>query len=126
MKLKEATVFLLGRNKHREGAEQLGDFTTTRDVIPITLLAIGIGIFSAFVALALLRLIGLFTNLFFYQRWSTALVSPAGNHLGWLEVLVPMIGGLLVGLMARYGSEAYPRPRDPGSHRSHSVEGWSG
>ena len=34
------------------------------------------------VAWALLRLIGLFTNLFFFQRWSTTLVSPAGNHLG--------------------------------------------
>ncbi len=33
------------------------------------------------------------------------MVSPAGNHLGWLEVLVPMVGGLIVGLMARYGSE---------------------
>ena len=75
------------------------------EVIPITLLAIGIGIFSAFVALALLRLIGIFTNLFFYQRWGTAMVSPAGNHLGWLEVFVPMVGGLIVGLMARYGSE---------------------
>jgi chloride channel protein, CIC family len=85
--------------------ERLGDFTTTLEVVPITLLAIGIGILSAFVAWALLRLIGLFTNLFFYQRWNTALVSPAGNHLGWLEVLVPMVGGLIVGLMARYGSE---------------------
>jgi chloride channel protein, CIC family len=105
MKLREATAFLLGRNQCHDGPEQLGDFTTTRDVIPITLLAIGIGIFSAFVALALLRLIGLFTNLFFFQRWSTALVSPAGNHLGWLELLVPMLGGLMVGIMARYGSE---------------------
>ena len=39
---------------------------------------------SAFVALALLKLIGLFTNLFFFQRWDTALVSPAGNQLGLL------------------------------------------
>jgi len=105
MKLREVTAFVLGRSQRSDGPDQLGDFTTTRDVIPITLLAIGIGIFSAFVALALLRLIGLFTNLFFFQRWSTALVSPAGNHLGWLEVLVPMIGGLIVGIMARYGSE---------------------
>jgi chloride channel protein, CIC family len=105
MKLKEATAFLMGRGKRSDRPQELGDFTTTRDVIPITLLAIGIGIFSAFVALALLRLIGFFTNLFFFRRLSTALVSPAGNHLGWLEVLVPMLGGLIVGLMARYGSE---------------------
>jgi chloride channel protein, CIC family len=86
-------------------SQKLGDFTTTLEVLPIAGIAIGIGIFTAFIALALLRLIGIFTNLFFYQRWGTALVSPAGNHLGWWEVLVPMIGGLIVGVMARYGSE---------------------
>jgi len=86
-------------------SQRLGDFTTTWNVLPITLLATGIGIFSAFVALALLRLIGIFTNLFFFQRWGTSLVSPAGNRLGWLEILVPMIGGLIIGIMARYGSE---------------------
>lgn len=92
-----------GRRTNR--SKRLGDFTTTWHVIPITVLATAIGIFSAFVALALLRLIGLFTNLFFFQRWSTALVSPAGNKLGWLEIFVPMIGGLIIGFMARYGSE---------------------
>ena len=51
----------------------LGDFTTPWSVIPISLVASGIGILSAFVALALLRLIGVFTNLFFYLRWSAAL-----------------------------------------------------
>ncbi len=93
------------RRKSIPQVPPLGDFTTTWQVIPITLLATVIGVFSAFVALALLRLIGLFTNLFFFQRFSTALVSPAGNKLGWLEVLVPMIGGLVIGIMARYGSE---------------------
>jgi H+/Cl- antiporter ClcA len=91
--------------RHVDRAEKLGDFTTTWQVVPITLLATVIGVFSAFVALALLRLIGFFTNLFFFQRFSTALVSPAGNQLGWLEVFVPMIGGLVIGIMARYGSE---------------------
>ena len=105
MTLRQMLARVLGRKKHDAGQEPLGDFTTNREVIPITPLATGIGVFSAFVALALLRLIGIFTNLFFFQRWGTALVSPAGNNLGWLEVLVPMIGGLLVGIMARYGSE---------------------
>jgi CIC family chloride channel protein len=90
--------------KTGEGA-QLGDFTITWRVIPISGLAIGIGLVSAFVALALLRLIGLFTNLFFFQRWSTALVSPSANRLGYWEVLVPVAGALIIGLMARYGSE---------------------
>jgi chloride channel protein, CIC family len=86
-------------------ATKLGDFTTTSRVIPISILAIGIGVLSAYVALALLRLIGLFTNLFFFQRWNTTLVSPAGNRLGGLEVVIPIGGALVVGLMARYGSE---------------------
>ncbi|MGD0903528.1 MAG: chloride channel protein [Terracidiphilus sp.] len=84
---------------------KLGDFTATVRVLPIAGLAIAIGVVGAYVALALLRLIGLFTNLFYYQRLSSALVSPAGNHIGWWAVLVPVAGGLIIGLMARYGSE---------------------
>jgi chloride channel protein, CIC family len=85
--------------------ETLGDFTTTRRVIPISALAMLIGLFCVFVALALLRLIGLFTNLFYFGRWSTSLVSPVGNHLGIFTVLVPVAGALIIGVMARYGSE---------------------
>jgi chloride channel protein, CIC family len=84
---------------------KLGDFTVTPRTIWITLLAVMIGAVSAYVALGLLKLIGIFTNLFFYQRWSAELVSPAGNHLGWLEVLVPVAGAIVIGFMARYGSE---------------------
>jgi H+/Cl- antiporter ClcA len=84
---------------------ELGDFTTSLRVIPISLLAILIGAICAYVALALLRLIGLFTNLFYFGRWSTAMVSPAGNHLGYFSVLVPVAGALVIGFMARYGSE---------------------
>jgi CIC family chloride channel protein len=85
--------------------ETLGDFTTTRRVISISALAMLIGLFCAFVALALLRLIGLCTNLFYFGRWSTSLVSPVGNHLGIFSVLVPVAGALIIGVMARYGSE---------------------
>jgi len=86
-------------------SEKLGDFTTTPRAITISGLAIGIGFVSAGVAWALLKLIGLFTNLFFFQRWSTAMVSPAGNRLGIWELLVPVAGALIIGMMARYGSE---------------------
>ena len=85
--------------------EELGDFTTTSRVIPISLLAIVIGLLSAGIAWVLLRLIAFFTNVFYYGRASTLFVSPAANHLGWWAVLVPVAGGLIVGLMARYGSE---------------------
>jgi H+/Cl- antiporter ClcA len=83
----------------------LGDFTATKRLLTISAMALGIGIVSAYVALILLKLIGLFTNLFFYQRWSTALVSPAANTLGWWEVLVPIAGAAIIGVMARFGSE---------------------
>ncbi|HEY1340054.1 MAG TPA: chloride channel protein [Bryobacteraceae bacterium] len=87
------------------GAEKLGDFTITPRVMSISVLAIFIGFVSAWVALALLRLIGIFTNLFFFRRWSTALVSPAQNQLGLWEIAVPVVGALIIGVMARYGSE---------------------
>ena len=86
-------------------AGRLGDFTLTPRVITISALAIFIGFVSAYVALGLLRLIGYFTNLAFFGRWSPALVSPAGNHLGVWEILVPIGGALIIGFMARYGSE---------------------
>jgi len=77
--------------------EELGDFTTTLRVIPISALAMLIEVVCAFVALALLRLIGLFTNLFYFGRWNPSMTSPAGNHLGFFSVLVP-IGGALINL----------------------------
>src|SRR5579871_4379252 len=85
--------------------DKLGDFTMTPRVLSISGLAVGIGLVSAYVAYLLLKLIGIFTNFFFYQRWGTALVSPAGNHLGLWEIAVPIVGALIIGLMARYGSE---------------------
>ncbi|MBV9771812.1 MAG: chloride channel protein [Bryobacterales bacterium] len=91
-------------HKHSR-AQELGDFTTDWRVIPISGLAIIVGFISTLVAWALLRLIGLFTNLFYYHRWNTALISPAGNPLGGWAVLVPVGGALVIGLMARYGSE---------------------
>jgi CIC family chloride channel protein len=95
----------MSQGTDRDNAGKLGDFTTTTRVIPISLLAIGIGFISTFVAWLLLRLIGFFTNVFYYGRMETVLVSPAKNHLGWFAVLIPVAGGLIVGLMARYGSE---------------------
>jgi CIC family chloride channel protein len=89
----------------RESLDHLGDFTTTTRVLPIAGAAIFIGVFAAFVAAGLLKAIGFFTNLFFFQRVATSLVSPAGNHLGPFVIAVPIIGGLIVGLMARYGSD---------------------
>ncbi|MGH8378431.1 MAG: chloride channel protein [Gammaproteobacteria bacterium] len=68
-------------------------------------IALFVGVLGALVAWVLFRLIGLCTNLLFYQHYSWSFSSPAGNHMGWLVVLVPVFGGLIVGLMARYGTE---------------------
>ena len=92
-------------SSHNGNPQSPGDFTTTARVVPLSLLAIGIGALSTLVAWALLHLIALLTNAFYYGRLSMSPVSPAGNHLGWLALLVPVTGGLLIGLMARYGSE---------------------
>jgi len=89
-----------GRSAH------LGDFTLTRRVLVITAWALPVGGASALAALALLRLIGLITNLVFYQRVDTALVAPGSHqHSPFLVLLAPVVGGLVVGLMARFGSE---------------------
>jgi H+/Cl- antiporter ClcA len=61
---------------------------------------------AACIAQILTRLIGLVTNLAFYGRLDTSFVSPEHHKLGYAVVLVPVIGGALVGLMARYGSKA--------------------
>ncbi len=94
-----------GTKRHKSSLEELGDFTTTSRVIPISVMAMVIGAIGACAAWLLLRLIGLFTNLFYYHRISVSFVSPVNNHLGVYAILVPVIGSLIVGLMARYGSE---------------------
>ena len=86
---------------------RLGDYSVRPRILLIGALALAVGAVAALVADALLKLIGLITNLVFYQRLATALVAPgAEHHPWWLIVGAPVLGGLIVGLMARYGSEA--------------------
>jgi chloride channel protein, CIC family len=89
----------------RDIAEELADFTATKRLLSISAVAIVIGVIGAYVALALLQLIAFFTNLFFFQRLSAAPVSPADHQLGPFVILIPVAGALVIGLMARYGSE---------------------
>jgi H+/Cl- antiporter ClcA len=81
------------------------DFSLDARLIRITLIAAVIGGCGTVVAFILLRLIYLFTNLFYFQKLSFAPSSPAGHMLGGWAIALPAIGGLIVGLMARYGSE---------------------
>ena len=86
---------------------RLGDFDTHPRMLLICALALAVGVVAAFVADALLKLIGLITNLVFYQRVALSLVAPGSGHdLWWLVITAPIVGGLIVGVMARYGSEA--------------------
>jgi CIC family chloride channel protein len=87
--------------------KHLGDYSLHPRVLMIIGLAVIAGIISAFLAVILQALIGLITNLVFYQRISTALIAPSASaHSHWLILLAPVVGGLLVGIIARYGSEA--------------------
>ena len=72
----------------------------------VTGVAIVVGLLAGLVAQVLTALIGLVTNLAFYGRVSFAMVSPADNALGLLVIVVPVLGGLVVGIMARFGSNA--------------------
>lgn len=82
-----------------------GDFALNARLLRITTMAAVIGALSTVAAYVLLDLIRFFTNLFFFQTLSLADRSPAANTLGAWVIAVPVVGGLIVGLMARFGSE---------------------
>jgi H+/Cl- antiporter ClcA/predicted transcriptional regulator len=64
--------------------------------------ALVVGFVAGLVAQGLLELIYLFTNLFFYGKWSFAVTYPVHNHLGAWVILVPVLGGLAVGTMIHF------------------------
>ncbi|MFL9872415.1 chloride channel protein [Paraburkholderia megapolitana] len=82
-----------------------GDFATDTRLLRITFIAATLGVVSTLAAGFLLHLIRFFTNLFFFQTVSIENHSPSTNTLGWWVLVVPVIGGLVVGLIARFGSE---------------------
>ena len=73
-------------------------------IVLMSFLGAAVGLIAGLVAYILYKLIGLFTNLFFFHEWSTTFRSVGGHHLGWWVILVPVVGGLIVGVMAKYGS----------------------
>src|SRR5439155_1467546 len=85
-------------------AAPLGDFTADMRIVRLVIMAALIGVISAFVALGLVRLIGLFTNLAYFHRIAGTLASPADSQLGLWVLPIPVLGGLVVGLMARFGT----------------------
>src|SRR4051812_30828260 len=85
--------------------DHLGDFTTNSRLLILAAMAVVVGVMSSLVAYALVWLIGVATNLVWYHRYSSVLTSPARSALGVAGVFIPIVGGLIVGLMARYGSD---------------------
>jgi H+/Cl- antiporter ClcA/CBS domain-containing protein len=77
-----------------------------RQILHLSALSGLVAIAAALAAEVLLALINGITNLAFYGRLSLSHHSPADNHLGLAVVLVPVVGGLIVGVMARFGSPA--------------------
>ena len=86
-------------------AEGKADFASQPRMLTISAIAMGVGVLGATVAWLLFHLIGLFTNLFYYQRFAWNFASPADAHLGVWALFAPVLGGLIVGCMARFGSE---------------------
>src|SRR3954464_11100812 len=70
----------------------------------VTALAIGVAIGAGVIAELLKGLIALITNISFYHRVAFTQVSPAAAHAGAWVLVVPVVGALIVGVMARYGS----------------------
>jgi len=90
---------------HSAAAVRAGDFRTDSRLLLLSTFAVGLGVLSTLGAIVLLAAIRLFTNIFFFGTLSIAPRSPADNHLGLGVLLIPAIGGLIVGLMARYGTD---------------------
>ena len=74
-------------------------------MVLISVLSAGVGLLAGVVAFLLYRLIGVFTNLFLFHRLSADFTSARLNHLGAWVILVPVVGGIVVGLMAKCGSD---------------------
>lgn len=73
-------------------------------VLFVSVLSAIVGLLAGFVAYGLYLLIALISNLVFFQRFSVVLPELYEHTLGLWVVVIPVIGGLIVGIMARYGS----------------------
>jgi len=86
-------------------ADLRSDFDLGPRILPMAALAALIGFLATLGAWALMAMIRFFTNLFYFQTFSLAANSPANNHLGLWAIGVPAVGGLIVGLIARFGTD---------------------
>ncbi|MGH7995824.1 MAG: chloride channel protein, partial [Opitutaceae bacterium] len=73
-------------------------------MVLMSVLGACLGAAAAVIAFILYRMIQLLTNLVFFQRWAYGQTIINTHHVGWLVLFIPAAGGLIVGLMAKYGS----------------------
>src|SRR5437870_4789452 len=73
-------------------------------MVLVSFLAAAIGLIAGCVAFLLYKLIGLFTNIVFYHRFVAEFTSARHHQLGAWVILMPVIGGVIVGFMAKYGT----------------------
>lgn len=85
-------------------AERESTGFSQRRLLLLSAFAALLGAFVGLVAYFLFQLIALITNLSFYGHWSFAAAVPTTEHLHLWVIFIPAIGGLIVGLMARFGS----------------------
>lgn len=83
----------------------LSDFTTDARVLTIATIAVVVATAGLFAGIALLKLIRLATNIAYFGQFTLAELKLQDTPLGLAAVVVPVIGALIIGLMARYGSE---------------------
>ncbi|HTJ03656.1 MAG TPA: chloride channel protein [Methylovirgula sp.] len=84
---------------------RLGDFTTDPRVLVIAGIAVVVATVAMFAGIGLIKLIQLVTNVAYFGKFTFANLKIEHSPLGLWMVLIPVIGSLIVGLMARYGSE---------------------
>jgi H+/Cl- antiporter ClcA len=92
---------------------QVGDVTIAEPaqfrMVTVAFLSAGVGLAAGLIAFCLYKLIGLFTNIVFYHRFVADFTSARHNQLGLWVILMPVIGGIIVGFMAKYGTPKIKR-----------------
>lgn len=90
---------------HHSENGHLRDFTTDARVLTIATIAVVVATAGLFAGIVLLKLIRLATNIAYFGQFTLDDLKLQDTPLGYAAVVVPVIGALIIGLMARYGSE---------------------
>jgi H+/Cl- antiporter ClcA len=99
-------LFLRIYEKWKRDTLYEGDFRPSISILKLSFIALFIGGAAAAIAWILYRLIGLVTHLAFAGEWDFTFTSPAELHAPWwVIILAPVVGGLIIGFMARYGTD---------------------